>query len=39
MRVLVVEDNPRPQANIARFLGTDFQLDLRRHGPPGPHAR
>ncbi|XXF80141.1 response regulator [Myxococcaceae bacterium GXIMD 01537] len=35
MRVLVVEDNRDLQANIARFLGTDFQLDFAVTGPQG----
>ncbi|QSQ14001.1 response regulator transcription factor [Myxococcus landrumensis] len=35
MRVLVVEDNRDLQANIARFLGTDFQLDFAATGPQG----
>jgi len=35
MRVLVVEDNRDLQANIARFLGADFQLDFATTGPQG----
>ncbi len=35
MRVLVVEDNLDLQANIARFLGPDVQLDFAVTGPQG----
>lgn len=35
MRVLIVEDNRDLQANIARFLGADFQLDFATTGPQG----
>ncbi|MBN9684739.1 MULTISPECIES: response regulator transcription factor [unclassified Corallococcus] len=35
MRVLVIEDNRDLQANIARFLEPDFQLDFASTGPEG----
>ncbi|MBN8227986.1 response regulator transcription factor [Corallococcus macrosporus] len=35
MRVLVIEDNRDLQANIARFLEPDFQLDFAGTGPEG----
>ncbi|MCP3136852.1 response regulator transcription factor [Pyxidicoccus xibeiensis] len=35
MRVLVVEDHRDLQANIARFLEPDFQLDFASTGPEG----
>jgi DNA-binding response OmpR family regulator len=35
MRVLVIEDHPDLQANIARFLEPDFQLDFASTGPEG----